>query len=180
MFKTVGGALGTALGGPVGGVIGTIGGGLLERAFGGSSSDTQATQQPQEQEVEQLPWDDAYQRAQQALDPGFQRTMDQTLSNIDHQSMQRGFFGQLPAAALRRSTAGDLSMQHQANLAQYATGLQQQDFQRQSALADRALRAQDMDAQRSGQMWQGIGQAVGTAAPYAIDYFSEHGWPWQS
>lgn len=105
-----------------------------------------------------MPWEQAMEQAQAALDPQFQRHLDTTLANVDRQSAARGFYGQMPTDAFRRETAQDLSMQHQGNVAQYANQLQMQ--QAQLAL---------QQAGQKGAAYQGIGQFAGQAIPYLYD-----------
>ncbi len=115
---------------------------------------------------QQIDHQQAMKQARAALDPQFQRTLDDTLAGLDRQAMGRGFYGQMPADALRRSTAADLAMQHQGQLAQYAHGMHDRQLQQ---------------AQMALQGWQGIGQYAGQAVPEVMDAIQQRDtpWPWQ-
>ncbi len=119
-------------------------------------------QRPQiQQQNPMMSYQDALKQAQAALDPQYQKMLKTTLGNIDRNSMARGFYGQLPTDVFKRSTAGDLSMQHQANLAQYANQVQQQNFQNQMALNQFDWQKQQYEDQKSNQLWSTVGTAAG-------------------
>lgn len=115
-----------------------------------------------------LNYDAAVRQAQAALDPGFNRMLNNTLQNIDRNSIARGFYGQMPMDVFKRATAGDLSMQHQANIAQYANQLQQQSFQNQLAYDQLNLQKQQYSDQQNGQFWQTLAQIAGVVLPLLL------------
>ena len=55
-----------------------------------------------------LGWDEAMRQATETLNPIYDERMQQTLGNVDKELIQRGFFGQLPGAALAGSRAADV------------------------------------------------------------------------
>ncbi len=129
----------------------------LGNMFGGNQ------QRPyiQQQQNPIMSYQDALKQAQTALNPQYQQMLNSTLANIDRNSMARGFYGQLPTDVFKRSTAGDLSMQHQGNVAQYANQLQQQHFQNQMALDQFNWQKQQANQQRNDNLWSTVGTAAG-------------------
>jgi hypothetical protein len=55
-----------------------------------------------------LSYDEAQKRAQDQLNPLYDETLNKSLEAVDKSNIRRGFFGQLPGAALERSTAADI------------------------------------------------------------------------
>lgn len=119
---------------------------------------------------EMYDYDAAWEQADAILSPQFQRQMDTTMADLDRHNMSRGFYGQMPADVMKRSTAGDMTMQHQGNVAQLAAQMALQQGQL-------GLQQQQLANQQRGAMWGGIGQFVGQLAPHAFDFWKEKGFP---
>lgn len=90
-----------------------------------------------------LSYEEALARAQDIYNPMYERATEEALEAVDKDSMRRGFFGQLPAAALRRTTAADLESKKNQQIAQLANQLQGQSEQN-------AMSQQRLAMQRAG------------------------------
>lgn len=117
---------------------------------------------------QRLNYDAAVRQAQAALDPQYQRMLNTTLQGIDRNSIARGFYGQMPTDVFKRATAGDLAMQHQGNIAQYANQLQQQSFNNQMAYDQFQFQKQQYGDGQSGQMWETIGSLASILLPLLL------------
>lgn len=80
-------------------------------------------------------------QARAILDPEYQNQLNTTMNNLDRNSINRGFYGQLPQDVFKRSTAGNMANAHEANLANYANQLYQAD-------RNYNLQQQQLDLQR--------------------------------
>lgn len=101
-----------------------------------------------------LSWEDAQERAAQALDPLYDEYLTQTLRDLDRSAIARGFFGQMPAAALSGERAADIQadrVSQIAQLAQQMVGQSEQAALQQQALAQQWLLAQQAARQQAGQ-----------------------------
>ena len=88
---------------------------------------------------------EAVERAQATLNPLYQEMLNETLRNLQRQQIARGFFGQLPGAALERSTAADIETRRAQQIAQLAEQLIGQAHARAMDL-DRAQLAAAQDS----------------------------------
>ena len=85
-----------------------------------------------------LSYDEALRRAEDVLNPVYDRHLRDTLKQIDSANIARGFYGQLPGDALARSTAADIQgarASQIANLAQQMVGQSEQQALAQQQLA---------------------------------------------
>lgn len=101
-----------------------------------------------------LSWEEAQKRSAQALDPLYDQYLTQTLQNLDQSAIARGFFGQMPAAALSGARAADIQadrVSQIAQLAQQMVGQSEQAALQQQALAQQWLLAQQAARQQAGQ-----------------------------
>jgi hypothetical protein len=64
-----------------------------------------------------LGWDEAMRRATETLSPIYDERMQQTLAGVDKDLISRGFFGQLPGAALAGSRAAEVERAKAAAIA---------------------------------------------------------------
>jgi len=87
-----------------------------------------------------LGWDEAMRQATETLNPIYDERMQQTLRNVDKELIQRGFFGQLPGAALAGSRAADVERAKAAAIA--SLGGQMQTQSQEQALAQQRLAAE--------------------------------------
>ena len=87
-----------------------------------------------------LGWDEAMRQATETLNPIYDERMQQTLGNVDKELIQRGFFGQLPGAALAGSRAADVERAKAAAIA--SLGGQMQSQSQDQALAQQRLAAE--------------------------------------
>lgn len=125
-----------------------------------------------------LTYDQGMQQARDSMNPIYDQTLLSALGNVDNASINRGFYGQLPADALRRSTAEKVEADRQsaiANLANQMVG-QSQSFASQVAqnaisgaqasanignnytntssnLLDTLQNMRNAEADRTGQYW---------------------------
>src|SRR5690606_11820621 len=80
---------------------------------------------PSAPQIPTVSYDEAVQRAQQALNPIYQQALQETLRDVQQDAMRRGFFGQLPGAALSQDAAARIESGRAAaiaNLAQQMVG----------------------------------------------------------
>lgn len=77
-----------------------------------------------------LSYDAAQQQAQEFYNPMYGELMNKSLDAVDQSNVRRGFFGQLPGAALQRSTAADVENKKAQAIGQFANQLvgQSQDY----------------------------------------------------
>ncbi len=73
--------------------------------------------------VPTLSFNEALSRATAMYQPLYKQKMESTLENVDKDTIKRGFFGQLPAAALKRSTAAQVQSDENAASAAMANQL---------------------------------------------------------
>lgn len=93
---------------------------------------------PSSPQIPTVSYDEAVQRAQEALNPIYQQALQETLRDVQQDAMRRGFFGQLPGAALSQDAAARLEAGRSsavANLAQQMVGQSLDAALRQQALA---------------------------------------------
>ena len=70
-----------------------------------------------------LSYAEAQQMARDFYDPMYGDLMEQALNAVDQNNIKRGFFGQLPGAALARSTAADVENKKAQAIGQFANQL---------------------------------------------------------
>lgn len=101
-----------------------------------------------------LSWEEAQARAQSRLNPLYEEQLEKTLEAVDRDTMKRGFFGQLPAAALRRSTAADIERAKMAAIAELANQLVGQSEASARAAEKMALEKWKALADAAYSQWQ--------------------------
>jgi hypothetical protein len=89
-------------------------------------------------------------RAEEQLSPLYKETLDKALEEVDRSNIRRGFFGQLPGAALSRSTAADIETRKAQAIGQLTNQLVGQS--EESARAQEALALQQYNAQANNIM----------------------------
>jgi hypothetical protein len=87
-----------------------------------------------------LGWDEAMRRATETLTPIYDERLQKTLEGVDKELIARGFFGQLPGAALAGARAADVERAKAAAIA--ALGGQMQSQSEEQALAQQRLAAE--------------------------------------
>lgn len=113
-------------------------------------------------------------RATETLTPIYDERMQKTLEGVDKELIARGFFGQLPGAALAGSRAADVERAKAAAIA--ALGGQMQSQSEEQALAQQRLAAEwainqtDLWRQLQGQRMQGLGSLLNLSLYYPLDY----------
>ena len=121
-----------------------------------------------------LGWDEAMRQATETLNPIYDERMQQTLRNVDKELIQRGFFGQLPGAALAGSRAADVERAKAAAIAslggQMQTQSQEQALAQQRLAAEWALNQSNLWNQMQQQKIQGLGNLLHTSLYYPLDY----------
>ena len=103
---------------------------------------------------ETMDYQQALSQAEQILAPQQQQQMDQ----LRNQQISRGFYGQLPGDVMQQ----ELGAQHAGQMAQFATDLQQQDFQRSMQQHQADMQQYQLERQESQDFWSGIGSLLGT------------------
>lgn len=126
-----------------------------------------------------LGWDEAMRQATETLSPIYDERMQQTLRNVDKELIQRGFFGQLPGAALAGSRAADVERAKAAAIAslggQMQTQSQEQALAQQRLAAEWALNQSNLWNQIQQQKIQGLGNLLHTSLYYPLDYAQAYG-----
>ena len=126
-----------------------------------------------------LGWDEAMRQATETLNPIYDERMQQTLGNVDKELIQRGFFGQLPGAALAGSRAADVERAKAAAIAslggQMQTQSQEQALAQQRLAAEWAMNQSNMWNQMQQQKIQGLGNLLNTSLYYPLDYAQAYG-----
>ncbi len=142
-----------------------------------SGSQRRAMQQAQEMAPPTLTLDEATDQAKGVLNPLYDQQLQDTLRQVDQHNLQRGFYGQLPGAALSRSTASEVERSRAgqiASLAQQMQGQSQQQALQQQQLAMQYALGQG--AQRQN-MWSNL---LSTGTNLLGMYVGHEGrWPWQ-
>lgn len=72
----------------------------------------------------------AMKQARNALNPGYQQQLDETLGKINTQNVQRGFYGQATGDQIKQNAAANLAAQHNANVAKQALNVRRSDWNR--------------------------------------------------
>ena len=91
-----------------------------------------------------LSYGEAQSRAQGQINPLYQQNLKDTLAAVDKDSIRRGFFGQMPAAAYKGDTAARLEAAKNAQIAQLANSMVGQS--EEAARAQQALGLQQWQA----------------------------------
>lgn len=105
--------------------------------------------------------EEAVERAQATLNPLYQEMLNETLRNLQRQQIARGFFGQLPGAALERSTAADIETRRAQQIAQLAEQMIGQEHARAMDIARAQLAAEQARWAGQQQNFQNIVSGVG-------------------
>ncbi len=108
--------------------------------------------------VEEMPYGEAKHQAREQMRYGYERQLEGTMATMGRQARSRGFYGQAPADAMMMSTAGDMAMQYESNVSNYAGQLQQQHW-------DREMERTMMEQQSKQSTMRGLGELVGVLAP---------------
>lgn len=112
---------------------------FLGNLFSGNSRQTQDI--PQVQKASPLSYEQAMTRAGDMINPMYNQQLQTTLSNIDNQNLERGFYGQMPGDAFKMDRAATLEANRVGQIANMANQLMQQNQQY-------GLQQQNMDMQR--------------------------------
>ena len=103
-----------------------------------ANAQKQAAKQLQEMAPPTLSYDEALEQAQGVLNPLYDEQLEKNLQAVDRGNLSRGFYGQMPGDALKRSTALDVERARAgqiASLAQQMMGQSQQNALQQQQLA---------------------------------------------
>src|SRR5690606_6211694 len=117
-------------------------------------------QLPPVPEIPALSREEALPLAQSLLHPLFDEQMQENLRRGDFEKIRRGFFGQVPGAALSGARAADVERSRAAaiaNLAEQMVGQSQQAALQAAALAQQGLLQQYQLAQ---QQWQNLSNSL--------------------
>lgn len=98
-----------------------------------------------------LSWNDATQQASQVLNPLFDQHLQNSLRAMDQASMARGFYGQMPADALRGERAAQIEAARSSQIADLANQMRGQS---QQAALQAAQQAQSALQQQFANMMQ--------------------------
>jgi hypothetical protein len=77
-----------------------------------------------------IKYNDAAQRAGVLLNPQYNTQMQQALTSVNNDLINRGFFGQAEGASLASQTAGQVEGAKQKAITEYAQGLMDADYQK--------------------------------------------------
>lgn len=131
-----------------------------------------ALQEVQEMAPPTLTYDEARTQAQDLLTPLYDEQLQKNLEQVDRHNLARGFYGQMPGDALKRSTAADIE---QARAGQIASLAQQMKGQSQQ----QALQQQQLAAQyalsRGSQGQSMLSNAFNTALNAGFGYYDRTG-----
>src|SRR5690606_20900388 len=105
--------------------------------------------------------EEAVERAQAMLNPLYREMLEGTLRNLQRQQIARGFFGQLPGAALERSTAADIETRRAQQIAQLAEEMVGQEHARAMDIARQRLAAEQARWAGEQQRFQNILSGIG-------------------
>ena len=105
-----------------------------------ANAQRQAAKQLQEMAPPTLGYDEALEQAQGVLNPLYDEQLEKNLQAIDRSNIARGFYGQMPGDAFKRSTAAEIESARAGQIASLA-----QQMQGQSQL--QALQQQQLAAQ---------------------------------
>src|SRR5690606_5817678 len=117
-------------------------------------------QLPPVPEIPVLSREEALQLSQSMLNPLFDEQLQETLRRVDTENIRRGFFGQVPGAALSGARAADVERARAtaiANLAEQMVGQSQQSALQAAALAQQGILQQNQLAQ---QQWQNLSNNI--------------------
>lgn len=92
-------------------------------------------------------YDEALMRSENVLNPLYDEKVNKTLDNLDRSNMARGFYGQLPGDALKRSTAGDLRTRQAGDISSLAEQMygNSQQYALQATAQAQARHQQEID-----------------------------------
>jgi hypothetical protein len=132
-----------------------------------------------------LGWDEAMRRATETLSPIYDERMQQTLAGVDKDLISRGFFGQLPGAALAGSRAADVERAKAAAIASLGGQMQSQSeeqaFAQQRLAAEWAMNQSNLWNQAQQQRQAGLGGLLSTALNYPLQHYqTTWEWPWDT
>ena len=105
-----------------------------------ANAQKQAAKQLQEMAPPTLSYDEALEQAQGVLNPLYDEQLEKNLQTVDQGNLSRGFYGQMPGDALKRSTALDVERARAGQIASLAQQMQGQS--QQQALQQQQLAAQ--------------------------------------
>lgn len=107
-----------------------------------------------------LTWEEAREEARRVLDPLFGEHLKNALKAVDKASIRRGFFGQLPGAALSRSTAADIATRQAQAIGELTGHLQGMTAQQAAQHAQMALQRHQQNLLADQQRLSGLGTAL--------------------
>lgn len=134
-----------------GAVLGAVGGALVNNLF--SSNKSSNSSKPK-----RMSYEDAYSQAQDVLTPQYEKNREKTLGQVDNNLINRGFYGQAPGDSLKAGVMTDMENDFQGQLANYATNLQNQQYDQDYQTYQLGLQEQ----QRDDDFWSGIGNIAGS------------------
>ena len=105
-----------------------------------ANAQKQATKQLQNMAPQTLTYDEALKQSQDVLNPLYDEQLEKNLQAVDRSNIARGFYGQMPGDAFKRSTAGEIESARSGQIASLAQQMQGQS--QQQALQQQQLAAQ--------------------------------------
>lgn len=103
-----------------------------------------------------LSMDQAIQQAKSALNPIYDNNVQQSTHNLENNLISRGFFGQLPGAALETYNAGQINNQRAAAIANLAAQLQGQSASQAAQASSSAVQQAQAALNAPIQIGQGL------------------------
>lgn len=107
---------------------------------------------------ERMSYDQALKQAEDALQPQYEKSKEKTMSNVNNNLINRGFYGQAPGDALRANTMADMEADYRGQVANYANNLQNERYTQDYQTYQTNLQ----QANQPDPFWQGIGSIAGS------------------
>lgn len=121
-----------------------------------ANAQRKAAQQVQDMAPPTLSYDEALEQAQGVLNPLYDEQLMGNLESVDRGNLSRGFYGQMPGDALKRSTALDVERARAGQIASLSQQMMGQS--QQNALQQQQLAAQyALNKGQQTQNWLGLG-----------------------
>ena len=121
-----------------------------------ANAQKQAAKQVQDMAPPTLSYDEALRQSGDVLNPLYDKQLEKNLQAVDRSNIARGFYGQMPGDAFKRSTAGEIESARAGQIASLAQQMQGQS--QQQALQQQQLAAQyALGRGQQNQNWANIG-----------------------
>ena len=127
-----------------------------------ANAQKQAAKQLQDMAPPTLTYDEALKQSQDVLNPLYDEQLEKNLQAVDRSNIARGFYGQMPGDAFKRSTAGEIESARAGQIASLAQQMQGQSQQQ-------ALQQQQLAAQYALSKGQMAHNSIGMGMDFLIN-----------